>query len=81
MIIDGGKVKSSACCKIIELSLAGYNCHTNLYSLSLGGCDMVLGMEWLSTVSSVVRDFQLLTMEFTKNHHTYKLSHSFSNVP
>lgn len=71
---------SSGCCKVMELSLAGYHCHTDLYSLPLGGCDVVLGVHWLSTVSPVLWDFQLLTMEFTKDHYTYKLTHQFSNV-
>ncbi|CAN6547867.1 unnamed protein product [Malus baccata var. baccata] len=80
MIADGGKVTSSGCCRAVELSLAGYHCRTDLYSLSLGGCDVVLGVQWLSTVSPVLWDFQLLTMEFIKDHHTYKLSHQISNA-
>ncbi|XP_050133112.1 uncharacterized protein LOC126609161 [Malus sylvestris] len=80
MIAYGGKVTSSGCCRAVELSLEGYHCHTDLYSLPLGGCDVVLGVQWLSTVSPVLWDFQLLTMEFTKDHHTYKLSHQNSTT-
>ena len=43
MIVDGGKVRSSGCCKAISLSLGGYECSVDLYSLPLGGCDVVLG--------------------------------------
>lgn len=78
MIADGGKVTSYGYCKAVESSLAGYHCHTDLYSLPLGRCDVVLGMQWLSTVNHVLWDFQLLIMEFTNNHHTYKLFHNFS---
>ncbi|CAN6583033.1 unnamed protein product [Malus baccata var. baccata] len=80
MIVDGGKVTSSGCCKNVALSLAGYHCLIDLYSLPLGGCDVVLGVQWLSTVSHVLWDFHLLTMEFPKDHHTYKLSHHSSNA-
>lgn len=80
MIADGGKVTSSGCCKAVELSVAGYHCLTDLYSLPLGGCDVILGVQWLSIVSPVLWDFQLLTVEFTKDHHTYKLSHHYSNA-
>ncbi|CAN6696142.1 unnamed protein product [Malus baccata var. baccata] len=80
MIADGGRVTSSGCCKAIALTLAGYQCSTDLYSRPLGGCDVVLGVQWLSSVSPVLWDFQLLTMEFTKNHHTYKLSHHYSSA-
>ncbi|KAM2245762.1 hypothetical protein ACFXTI_006667 [Malus domestica] len=38
------------------------------------------GGKWLSSVSPVLWDFQLLTMEFTKNHHPYKLSHHSSSA-
>lgn len=81
MIADGGKVKSLDCCKSATLSLRGYNCHVNLYSPSLGSCDAVLGLQWLTTVSLVLWDFQLLTMEFTRNHLKYKLYHNPPTEP
>lgn len=64
MITDGGKIMSQRCCRHIPLEVGGYNCHTDLFSLPLGGCDLVFGVQWLSTVSPVLWDFQLLTMEF-----------------
>ncbi|XP_070682351.1 uncharacterized protein [Malus domestica] len=80
MIADRGKVTSFGCCKAVELSLAGYHCLTYSYSLSLRSCDVVLRVQWLSTMSHVLWDFQLLTMEFTKDHQTYKLSHNSSDA-
>ncbi|XP_068309799.1 uncharacterized protein [Pyrus communis] len=44
--------------------------------LDSGSCEVVLGVHWLSTVSLALWDFQLFTMEFTKNQKKYKLSHS-----
>lgn len=54
MIADGGKIKSQGCCRHIPLELGGYHCHTDLFALPLGGCDLVLGVQWLSTMSPVL---------------------------
>ncbi|KAM1563253.1 hypothetical protein ACFX15_037114 [Malus domestica] len=75
MIADGGMVRSFGCCPYASLTLGGYNCTVDLFSLPLGGCDVVLGVQWLSTMSLVLWDFQLLIMEFTWDNHTYKLTH------
>lgn len=73
----GGKVKSSGCCKFMELDvwviIVWLICLP--YLLVVGGCDIVLGVQWLSTVSPVLWDFQLLTMQFSKNNKQYKLHH------
>ena len=50
-------------------------------SLCLWGYDIVLGVQWLSTVSPILWDFQLRTMEFTKGSQTYKLIHSAIKTP
>lgn len=57
MMADGGKVKSSGCCKAMGLNVGGYNCDVDLYSLPLGGCDIVLGVQWLSTVWKLCQGF------------------------
>lgn len=31
----------------------------------LGGCDMVLGVQWLATLGPICWDFKALLMEFT----------------
>lgn len=37
--------------------------------LNMGGCEMVLGVQWLSTLGSVHWDFKALKMEFTHLDH------------
>ncbi|KAM1132447.1 hypothetical protein FF1_046837 [Malus domestica] len=76
MIADGGKVQSSGCWRSGALSLGGYTCSVDLYSLPLGGCDLVLGVQWLSSISPVLWDFHHLTMAFTKDNQHYQLFHS-----
>ena len=73
---NGGKVRSQGCYKEALISLGGYSCAHTLFALPLGGCDAVLGVDWLSTISPVLWDFQLLTMDFTVNAHHYTLSHN-----
>ena len=36
----------------------------DLNGLSLGGCDVVLGANWLSTLGEILWDLKLLTMKF-----------------
>ena len=81
MIADVGQVRSSGCCKAMPLSLGGYECTTNFYALPLGGCEAVLGVQWFSSVSPVMWDFQLLTMEFSKGDQKFKLIYSSPQVP
>jgi len=40
----------------------------------MGGCDIVLGVQWLHTLSLITMDFQELYMSFKKNDHMHTLS-------
>ena len=39
----------------------------------MGGCDIVLGTEWLHTLGPITMDFQELYMSFKQNDHTHTL--------
>lgn len=64
MTADGGRVKSYGCCLNTPLTLGGYNCEIDLFALPLRGSDLVLEVQWLSSISPVFWDFQLMTLEF-----------------
>ncbi|KAM1650728.1 hypothetical protein ACFX1R_004349 [Malus domestica] len=64
IIANGGNVCSQGCLKATSLVLGGYHWSHDSYDLPLGGCDLVLGVDWLSIISHVLWDFHLLTMEF-----------------
>jgi hypothetical protein len=34
-----------------------------MFSIDMGGCDIVLGIEWLSTLGPILIDFKELTMK------------------
>ncbi|XP_038719836.1 uncharacterized protein LOC120012486 [Tripterygium wilfordii] len=61
-IADGGKVRGMGCCVASPLGIGNYNCTTNLFVLPPDGYDVILGVQWLSTISPVLWDFQLFTM-------------------
>ena len=39
----------------------------------MGGCDIVLGVEWLCTLGPITMDFQESYMSFKQNDHTHTL--------
>ena len=44
-----------------------YNLHSDMFSLPLGGCDVVLGTQWLHTLGPILWDFVELWMQFLVN--------------
>jgi hypothetical protein len=65
MVANGELISRPCCCTAVSFSLQGYDFQTNLHLLVLGGCDMVLGVNWLSTLGPILWDFIELTMKFT----------------
>ena len=41
--------------------------------MQLGGCEMVLGVQWLATLGDIVWNFKLLSMEFNLGGEQHKL--------
>lgn len=41
----------------------------------------MLRVQWLSSISPILWDFQLLTMEFVKNNQQHKWHHSLMTLP
>jgi hypothetical protein len=40
---------------------------SEFYLLPLGGCDVVLGVEWLWTLGPILCNFAIMTMQFSLN--------------
>jgi hypothetical protein len=93
-IADGTSVQSLGKLSPVTLKVQGYSISTTFHLIALGGCDMVLGVEWLSTLGPILWDFSLMTMQFTVMGITTKLigltptglsleagSHFFKNSP
>jgi hypothetical protein len=64
MITNGSFMKCGGCCKNVCLQIGQYHLKSHMFSINMGGCDSVLGDEWLLTLSPITMDFQDLTIQF-----------------
>jgi hypothetical protein len=65
MVANGDTIPCPRCCTTVPFNLQGYDFQTTPHPLTLGGCDMVLGVDWLSTLGPILWDFIELTLKFT----------------
>ena len=65
-IADRSKLWSEGSCQDILVFIQGGRFTTQAYILQLGGCDMVLGIQWLSSLGPIMWDFSSLKMEFNQ---------------
>jgi hypothetical protein len=72
-ITNGGTMKCGGHCENVKLQMGDYHMKTHIFSISMGGCDIVLGMEWLHTLGLITMDYQELYMSFTQESHPYTL--------
>ncbi|KAG8362966.1 hypothetical protein BUALT_BualtUnG0018600 [Buddleja alternifolia] len=66
-VADGNKIYSSSTCKNFSWKIQGVVFVADLMLLPLGGCDMVLGIQWLIQLGDIKWNFDKLTMEFLMN--------------
>jgi hypothetical protein len=69
MIANGGSMKCGGRCENVCLQIGDYNLKSHMFSIDMGGCDIVLGAEWLRTLGPILMDFQNLTMQFDQGGH------------
>ncbi|GJS92255.1 V-type proton ATPase subunit A3 [Tanacetum coccineum] len=60
----GRKLISNVVCKNFEWQLQREIFYTDMMILPLGGCEMVLGIQWLDTLGDIKCNFSKLRMEF-----------------
>ena len=66
---DGYKVASSSVCKNFKWQLQGVEFCSDVMLLKLGGCEMVLGIQWLEAMGDMKFNFRKLMMEFVYKGH------------
>ncbi|CAB4313151.1 unnamed protein product [Prunus armeniaca] len=76
MITNGGQVQSKGCCAVVPLAIGTYIYTSDMFALPLGGCDIVLGVQWLRTLCPILWDFKRLTMKFWHGNEQICLSSS-----
>ena len=57
MIANGGTLPCKGKCRNVHISLGDYTLHSNMFSMPLGGCDVILGTQWLHTLGPILWDF------------------------
>jgi hypothetical protein len=62
MIVNGGSMKFRGHCENVCLQICKYHMKYHIFSINMGGCDIVLGEEWLRTLGPILMDFKELTM-------------------
>jgi hypothetical protein len=72
MIANGGCMKCGGCCENAHLQISYYHLKSHMFIIDMGGCDIVLGEDWLRTLGPILMDFKKLTMQFDQKGHQYK---------
>jgi hypothetical protein len=72
MIVNGGSMKCGGRCENVRLQIGDYHLKSHMFSIDMGGCDIVLGVDWLRTLGPILMDFKALTMQFDQEGHQYK---------
>jgi len=63
-IADGNTLQCQYICRQFSWTLLGTESVSDILLLSLRGCDLVLGVQWLSTSGVIKWDFKHLRMDF-----------------
>ena len=64
-IAGGDKLMCYYMCKNFKWTLHNIEFQSDVYLLPLGSCDLVLGVQWLSTLGIIKWDFKQLQMKFS----------------
>jgi hypothetical protein len=64
MISNGRSTKCGGCCENVHLQIGDYHLKSHMFSIDMGGCDIVLGVDWLRSLGPILMEFMELTMQF-----------------
>jgi hypothetical protein len=81
MIANGGSMKCGGRCENVHLQIGDYHLKSHMFSIDMGGCDNVLGGDWLRILGPILMDFKDLTMQFDQEGHQYKFQGITSSSP
>lgn len=71
-VANGDSVASTGLCSNLPVRIEQETYTLDCYSIPLAGFDMVLGVQWLSTLGPILWDFQQLTLSFW--HHERQIT-------
>nr|GFB87581.1 retroviral aspartyl protease [Tanacetum cinerariifolium] len=73
-VAGGSKLVSQYMVKDFQWKIQGVLFTTDVMLLPVGGCELVLGIQWLSTLGNIQWNFQELKMEFCFKQGAYLTS-------
>ncbi|KAF5477481.1 hypothetical protein F2P56_004118 [Juglans regia] len=63
-VANGQLVQGLGYCSNAKVKVQGISFYPSFYVLPLGGCDVVLGVDWLETLGTIAWNFHELSMKF-----------------
>jgi hypothetical protein len=74
-------MKCGGYCENVHLQIGDYHLKSHMFVIDMGGCDIVLGENWLRTLGPILMDFKDLTMQFDQEGHQYKIQGIIASSP
>jgi hypothetical protein len=68
-MMNGDRVTSLGCCRGLHIGVATESFAINCYGLEVASYEMVLGVQWIESLSPIPWDFGRRTMTFIQNGH------------
>jgi hypothetical protein len=63
------------------LQIGEYHLKSHMFAIDMGGCDIVLGAEWLTTLGPILMGFKELNMQFDQEGNQYKFQGITTGFP
>jgi hypothetical protein len=65
-------MKCGGRCENTCLQIGDYHLESHMFSIDIGGCDIILGADWIRTLGPILMDFKELIMQFDQEGQQYK---------
>jgi len=63
-VANDGSMKCGGNRENVHLQIGQYHLKYHMFSIYMGGCDIILSVEWLCTLDPINMDFKDLTLQF-----------------
>jgi hypothetical protein len=64
-------MKCGGRCENMCLQIGDYHLKSHMFSIDMGGCDIVFGADWIRTLGPILMDFKELIMQFDQEGQQY----------
>jgi hypothetical protein len=68
-IANGDRIACVGVCPAVPITIGSERFDIDIFIIPLGGCEMVLGCQWLRTLGPILWDFKRLAMSFWRSGH------------